>query len=255
MVASLIGGTFALLGSVNSAYAASSASTVERAHQFDHRPRPVRHRPGHRDRRRYERQPLRHRDLLPVRTDRYSDRLHLDLRSGGCGGESSPPDPTTPPPPPRRRSLPSATGYWCFAAAYSGDSNYSASSDDDHGRMLRRHQRHLVDLLGSDQLDHHPGRRQHRRSDRDRQRRRWQPHRHRELLRVRADHHAHRLHLDHRPGGQPGRCQPPAPTTPPPPPRPRSPPRPPATGASAPPTPAIPTTAPAPTTPPTSAST
>jgi hypothetical protein len=128
MVASLIGGVFALLGSVTSAYAASSASTVST-------PATSTIVLGQSDT-----------DVATVTGDDTSGSPTGTVSFYQCGPTSTPTactstadqvgtavgvtagdDDTS-----TATSVsftPTATGYWCFAADYSGDSNYSPSSD------------------------------------------------------------------------------------------------------------------------------
>ena len=99
---------------------------------------------------------------------------------------------------------PTSTGNWCFAAVYSGDSNYTGSSDqtDECFDVTPARNIHRFD---ADQLDRGARWSQHRRCGRDRQCRRWKPDRHRQLLRVRADGYADALHLAGEPGRRRGR--------------------------------------------------
>ncbi len=129
MVASLIGGVFALLGSVTSAYAASSASTASAptsssivlgqsntdtatvtGEDTDGSPTNTVSF--------YQCGPT----ATPTPCTSTSDQVGaaVDVTAGANDTSTATSAPFTP----------TSTGYWCFAAAYSGDSNYSASSDD-----------------------------------------------------------------------------------------------------------------------------
>ena len=121
-------------------YTASSDTTTDEcfdvtaAHLVDgHHPDLLDHRAGRKQYRRCGRHRQRHRrepDRTPsasMPAGRRSARasVHLEGRPGGQRPWASPPGPATRPRPHRRRSRPPSAGTWCFAAVYSGDTNYA----------------------------------------------------------------------------------------------------------------------------------
>ena len=82
---------------------------------------------------------------------------------------------------------PTSTGTWCFAADYSGDTNYGASADTTCRRLLRRDRGQRSTVSAPTSGERGVGERQLGRGNSHRQCRRREPDRDRHLLRLWAD--------------------------------------------------------------------
>ena len=103
---------------------------------------------------------------------------------------------------------PTATGFWCFAAYYSGDTNYNASTDATTDECFDVPAARTTTVTVPDQPDHHPRPVRQRLGHGDGQRRWRQSHRNGDLLPVRTGLGCGTVHLHLRQGGPADRPQP-----------------------------------------------